>query len=468
VAVEHAGRVVAVCVPVAVTAVVTGHSAEVSLLITIVLGAAWYASIIVGFGVSRMTVATVGLRVPVARGVLLGFLVSTALGVWVPSLQLGIWANVALAVAIFITVTAWETIVARHLVPSVRLLLVGPADSCANAVRELGRGTQDRFRLLGIVDDNGPKNGNGSLVLGTTSEMQEIVRTVRPDLIALAPGCNRPATFAGLIDSASAGFRVLELAQLYEYALGRVPVRDLTSAWFMSLLHLYQRPYSALAKRTADLVGASILLVLTAPLFPVLVLLVRTTRGPVILRQQRVGEHGRIFSVYKFRTMREDAERPGEAVWAAANDPRVTSVGRFMRRFRLDELPQIWNVVKGEMSIVGPRPERPEFMDELLESVPFWARRHLVKPGITGWAQVNRGYTADAEGSLDKLSYDLWYIRHRSLRVDLEICIRTLATVLRGDSQPKELVDKPLLDPVRDLLHHPHVSARDAEIAAEV
>ena len=119
--------------------------------------------------------------------------------------------------------------------------------------------------------------------------------------------------------------------------------------------------------------------------------------------------------------MHQNAEIPGQAVWASVNDPRVTTAGRIMRRFRLDELPQIWNVARGEMSIVGPRPERPEFIDDLLESVPYWSRRHLVKPGITGWAQVKRGYTADAAGSLEKLSYDLWYIRHRSLTVDLVI-----------------------------------------------
>ena len=157
----------------------------------------------------------------------------------------------------------------------------------------------------------------------------------------------------------------------------------------------------------------------------------------MLLRQTRVGEHGELFLMYKFRTMRVDAEAPGVAVWATRDDPRVTSVGRIMRRFRLDELPQIWNVLIGDMSIVGPRPERPEFIDQLLESVPFWARRHLVKPGITGWAQVKRGYTADTKGSLEKLSYDLWYIRHRSLTTDAVICARTLAAILRGEPYPR-------------------------------
>jgi lipopolysaccharide/colanic/teichoic acid biosynthesis glycosyltransferase len=129
--------------------------------------------------------------------------------------------------------------------------------------------------------------------------------------------------------------------------------------------------------------------------------------------------------------MRADAEE-GRPMWAEERDPRATGIGLILRRTRIDELPQLWNVLKGDMSIVGPRPERPEFLAELQETVPFWTRRHLVKPGITGWAQVRRGYTADAEGTAEKLSYDLWYLRHRSLAVDLAICARTFATLLSG------------------------------------
>jgi lipopolysaccharide/colanic/teichoic acid biosynthesis glycosyltransferase len=133
--------------------------------------------------------------------------------------------------------------------------------------------------------------------------------------------------------------------------------------------------------------------------------------------------------------MRADAEAPGTAVWADAADTRITRTGGIMRRLRLDELPQLWNVMRGDMSLVGPRPERPEFLAELMLRVPYWTRRHLVKPGLTGWAQVRQGYTATAEATSEKLSYDLWYIRHRSLTVDLAILLRTLAVVLQGDPQ---------------------------------
>ena len=153
----------------------------------------------------------------------------------------------------------------------------------------------------------------------------------------------------------------------------------------------------------------------------------------MILRQIRLGEHGKLFTIYKFRTMRADAEASGKAVWAVAHDPRLTRTGGVMRRLRLDELPQLWNVFRGDMSLVGPRPERPEFLSDLSQHLPYWTRRHLIKPGLTGWAQVRQGYAASADETATKLSYDFWYLRHRSLTVDLAILMRTVLVVLQGD-----------------------------------
>jgi lipopolysaccharide/colanic/teichoic acid biosynthesis glycosyltransferase len=160
---------------------------------------------------------------------------------------------------------------------------------------------------------------------------------------------------------------------------------------------------------------------------PVLIRL--TGPGPVLFRQIRVGEGGKLFEILKFRTMVPDAEA-GRAVWATDNDPRATPVGRVLRKTRLDELPQLWNVIRGEMSIVGPRPERPEFLDVLGAHVPFWSRRDLLKPGITGWAQVHFAYTADVAGAATKLSYDLYYLKHRSLGLDAVILSKTFGVVL--------------------------------------
>jgi exopolysaccharide biosynthesis polyprenyl glycosylphosphotransferase len=414
----------------------------------------WFAGLNAGFASSRTTLAALGPRVAVVRGVLLGLVLTAAASYVFPSIGVGVGMTFVIAGLVLVLVSGWE-VLAQRFRPATKILLVGPGEACLDLMRELQRTNDVRFVLAGVVDDDSRPSAFGALVLGTTSELPRILEQARPDLVALVPGANRPDTFAQLLDSAAAGFRVVELAQLYEHAFGRVPVRDLTRAWFMSVLHLYQRPYSKLAKRTTDIVGAVFLLLLAAPLFPLLALAVRGSGRGILLTQRRVGEHGEIFTMYKFRTMRKDAERPGEAVWAAKDDPRITGAGKVMRRLRLDELPQIWNIFRGDMSLVGPRPERPEFIEELLEAVPFWDRRHLVKPGITGWAQVNRGYTADSEGSLDKLSYDLWYIRHRSLTVDLVICARTLSAVLRGEWRrsiaPEELTMADL-DPMSDLL----------------
>jgi exopolysaccharide biosynthesis polyprenyl glycosylphosphotransferase len=239
----------------------------------------------------------------------------------------------------------------------------------------------------------------------------------------------RPEVFAALGSVGGLGFRVVGLPEFYEHAFGRVPVRRMTDAWFMSVLHLYQRSYTRTSKRAFDIIVAALGLLLVAPLFPLIALLVKRSQGPVFYGQTRLGEQGRPFRILKFRTMRMNAEEEG-AVWAQQSDPRTTQIGRLLRKTRLDEIPQLLNVLRGDMSIVGPRPERPEFLGLLEETVPFWSRRHLLRPGITGWAQLRAGYTADALATEEKLSYDLWYLRHQSLVVDLLICARTLPSLL--------------------------------------
>jgi lipopolysaccharide/colanic/teichoic acid biosynthesis glycosyltransferase len=155
-----------------------------------------------------------------------------------------------------------------------------------------------------------------------------------------------------------------------------------------------------------------------------------TSPGPAIYSQRRVGKNGRVFTIHKFRSMYQDAEARTGAVWATADDPRVTPVGRFLRRTRLDEIPQLWNVLVGDMSLVGPRPERPEFVAELTAQIPFYGQRHVVRPGLTGWAQVRHSYGASVEDALQKLQYDLFYIKHLSIAFDLFVALETLKTVL--------------------------------------
>jgi exopolysaccharide biosynthesis polyprenyl glycosylphosphotransferase len=225
---------------------------------------------------------------------------------------------------------------------------------------------------------------------------------------------------------------VVSVSHFFEHAFGRVPLAHISPAWFMSILHLRQRSYAARSKRTFDVTVAAVGCFLMAPFFVLIAIAVRVSGKPVVFKQVRLGERGRAFQMYKFRTMVRQAEPDGTARWAQERDPRVTTIGRFLRRTRLDELPQLWNVLRGDMSIVGPRPERPEFVRVLENEVPFWNRRLLVKPGITGWAQVRGGYAADHDATIQKLSYDLWYVRHRTLLLDFAICAKTILTVVSG------------------------------------
>jgi exopolysaccharide biosynthesis polyprenyl glycosylphosphotransferase len=389
----------------------------------------------VGHSLSGPALTALGPRVAIARCIVIAAVSSAAVSAWIPHAHLPLEAIVVLAIAVFAAGAVWETVVLRKIAPAVRLLLVGRASNATTLLEDLRRGRGGGYEVIGVIEDGDSPVEQGLQVplIGRASQLDSVIAQDQPDLVILTGGHQSPETLSRLLDAAQAGFRVVHLAEFYEYAFGRVPVEDLSYEWFLTVLHLYQRRYSRTIKRALDLTGASLILLLTLPLFPLLALFVHQTEGPLILRQTRLGEHGKLFTIFKFRTMYADAERGGKAVWASAQDPRLTRTGGIMRRLRLDELPQIWNVLRGEMSLVGPRPERPEFLAELSGRVPHWTQRHLIKPGLTGWAQVRQGYAAGPEATATKLSYDFWYLRHRSLTVDLAILLRTLAVVLHGD-----------------------------------
>jgi exopolysaccharide biosynthesis polyprenyl glycosylphosphotransferase len=345
---------------------------------------------------------------------------------WVPGLGMELTTILGLALSVFALTTIWES-VAQRVVGKRRVLVIGTssyADAVADAISFEGHVP---FTVVGAVDDE-PDDGAR---LGSVAELSRVIDEERPDLIVLTDGDSSTKALDRLLASHDSGVKVVGHAHFFDHAFGRIPLEDLTPTWFMSIFHLWQRPYTRFAKRSFDILCASIVLVLAAPLMFLIAGLVRLTPGPIIYRQTRVGEGGKQFTMFKFRTMREDAEEPGRPAYAAENDPRVTWIGRVLRASHLDELPQLWDVIKGDMSIVGPRPERPEFIPMLEEAVPFFTRRLLVKPGITGWAQLRRDYASDTEGAAEKLSYDLWYLRHRNLTVDLAICAKTFSTLFQ-------------------------------------
>jgi exopolysaccharide biosynthesis polyprenyl glycosylphosphotransferase len=435
-AIRETGRIaLAVGLVAAIVLLAHGRSWQEQVVTFAVQSAIWALSIAIGHSLAGPAQTALGPRVAVARGILIAVLASAAASAWVPDARLSLSATWLLALLVFVASATWETIVLRMVTPAVRLLLVGKLEDATTLLYDLRRGRGGGYEVIGVVADSDPPEAQESQApwLGRPAQLDAVITEYRPDLVVLTGRDEPSGTFSRLLDAAQAGFRVVQLTEFYEYAFGRVPIEDLPHDWFMSVLHLYQRRYSRGIKRALDLLGASVLLLLTLPLFPLLALFVQQTEGPVILRQVRLGEHGKLFTIYKFRTMRADAEQSGEAVWAVAHDPRLTRTGGVMRRLRLDELPQLWNVFRGEMSLVGPRPERPEFIAELSQHLPFWTRRHLIKPGLTGWAQVRQGYAGTADETATKLSYDFWYLRHRSLTVDLAILLRTMRVVVQGD-----------------------------------
>lgn len=227
------------------------------------------------------------------------------------------------------------------------------------------------------------------------------------------------------------GVLIEEAGTLLERLSGKLQLDGLRPSNFIYSEGFRIKPSQQIARRLASTLAAGLLLALLLPIFPIVMLLVKmSSPGPIFFSQTRVGLAGRTFSVYKFRSMRQDAEIAG-AKWATKNDPRVTRVGMFMRKTRLDEIPQLWNVLRGDMGFVGPRPERPEFVPWLSEQIPYFDLRHMIRPGLTGWAQVRYGYGATLAESREKLEYDLYYIKHMSLGLDLLIMFETIKTILR-------------------------------------
>ncbi len=236
-----------------------------------------------------------------------------------------------------------------------------------------------------------------------------------------------------LLDCKLAGVKVCDINTHFEKSMGLIRLEYLNAGWLIFGDGFNQGTWRTLVKRMFDLLCAALLLALTAPLMLLTAILIKLeSRGPVLYRQERVGLNSTTFQVAKFRSMRTDAEQDGTPRWATANDDRATRVGKVIRKLRIDELPQLFNVFKGEMSLVGPRPERPYFVDQLTQDIPYFAVRHSVKPGVTGWAQVRYQYGATVEDAQAKLQYDLYYVKNHSLFLDIVILLETVSVVLTG------------------------------------
>ena len=336
---------------------------------------------------------------------------------------------------------AWRTFYALVLTGSNfrrRVLVVGAGWAGRTVAEALAPNLQSEYETIGIIDDDPDKQGTslaGLPVLGTSKDMLRVVLENGVDELVLAITHEMGGeTFAAVMDCYAHGVALIPMPLLYETVLRRVPVEHVGSHWYTALpaCPAAITRLSDLLQRSADVLLSLAGLICLAPFLPLIALIqYLDCPGPMFYFQTRTGRNGRPFRLYKFRSMIPDAEPESQAVWASADDSRITRFGKLMRRTRLDELPQLWNVLKGEMSMIGPRPERPEFIAELEQEIPFYDVRHLVRPGLSGWAQVKYRYGNSKEDALIKLQYDLYYIKHRSLLLNAMILWKTIGVVLR-------------------------------------
>jgi sugar transferase (PEP-CTERM system associated) len=358
---------------------------------------------------------------------------------WFPNTMIGRGVFLVAAIMVISLIVGWRVAfewLTRKLGPRERLLLVGTNVSAVKLAREIfERRHELGIEIVGFIDADPNRVGAPVLnpgVIGTIDDISTIVkeRSVDRVVVSLADARGK-LPMDKLLDMKLQGVSFDHLASVYEEYTGKIAVENLRPSWLIFSSGFQGMHGLKAAKRAMDVLLATVGLVLLSPVMVLVALLVRlTSTGPMLYHQVRVGGRGRLFMVHKFRSMNVNAEAESGPVWAKTRDPRVTSIGRFLRKARLDELPQLWNVLVGEMSFVGPRPERPEFVEELTREIPFYGQRHIVRPGLTGWAQVRYSYGASKEDALEKLQYELFYIKNMSLALDLFIILKTIKTVI--------------------------------------
>ena len=318
-----------------------------------------------------------------------------------------------------------------------RVLVLGAGEDAALVEKVLTAPESRALSVVGFIPtaQDGVRAVSPSRVLEFSGRLADLVRREQVDEVIVAVRERRGGVLPlrELLDCKMLGAKVLDLSSFYERVQGQVRIESLKASWLIYGEGFRQGLVRSVVKRVFDLVASIVLLVLALPVMIIAAIAILIEDGaPLFYFQERVGQGGRSFRVIKFRSMRRDAEKDGKPKWAQSNDDRVTRVGRFLRKTRIDELPQLINVLKGEMSMVGPRPERPYFVDKLTEEIPFYAVRHCVKPGVTGWAQLRYQHGASVDDALQKLQYDLYYVKNHTLFLDSLVLCETVRVVLTG------------------------------------
>ena len=320
----------------------------------------------------------------------------------------------------------------------INILIFGTGTEAKNLAKEILCRKHLGYEIKGMVDNEQNFNGMNIAnlqILGTAEQLEEIVTRESIDKVVVAlPDRRGKLPMETLLTCKLQGVDIEEGVTFYEQISGKIALENLRPSWIVFSQDFTTSPLVLLLKRLLDIFLSVTGLVLATPVMMIIPLVIKLdSKGPVFYSQTRAGQNGADFILRKFRSMRADAEAHTGPVFAGADDDRITRVGRWLRKMRLDELPQLFNVLKGEMSFVGPRPERPFFVDSLKKQIPYYIQRLSVKPGITGWAQVNYPYGATTEDAMEKLQLDLYYIKHMSLSLDLLIVLKTLKTAVSGE-----------------------------------
>lgn len=319
--------------------------------------------------------------------------------------------------------------ISKYVIMPKRVIIVGKG----KAVQEISQAIKlvsEDLTVIGTVQEK-----EGIEVLGSTDRLQDIIQEHNIDQVVLAGIDEKDSNIAHIIlDARLKGILVIDMPDLYQTLLKKIPINYVQEKWFINAKG-FERINNILiikVKRLIDLMFSFLILLISLPLWPLIALMIKlNSPGPIFYKQKRLGKNESMFMLYKFRSMIHKAEKNG-AVWAEQDDERITGAGKILRKLHVDELPQLINVIKGEMSLVGPRPERPEFVEDLKKEIPFYSLRHFTMPGMTGWAQINYPYGASLRDAKEKLEYDLYYISHMNLLLDMRILLKTVQIVVFG------------------------------------
>ena len=358
---------------------------------------------------------------------------------FVPPLLIGRGVSVISVPLVLVLLLGWRIAIhslTGHPEIGEKILVVGTGQTALDTAEAVWERRDAGYRIAGFISENGAKpmqKLGKSIILGKAPDLENVIRNEKIDRVVIAVRERRGAfpTEALLKMSLAGEISIEECTSFFERITGKVHVDMLRPSWLIFAGRRRDTPIKTVFRESVHRVLALFGLVGSLPVALLTAILIKLeSRGPIFYKQERVGRNGRVFNVFKFRSMKIDAEADGQPIWATSNDERTTAVGKIIRKLRIDEIPQFWNILRGDMNFVGPRPERPHFVRQLATEIPYYEHRHLVAPGLTGWAQIKYPYGASVSDAIQKLQYDLYYIKNQSLTLDLVIVFETVKTVL--------------------------------------